>query len=351
MCLVAGFASLRSLAESYSRRAQAAAQNAQHHPALAWVLELTGVYAIGVGQWVKARDTLRQGVLVAHHLEDRRRWEECVTALSEVSFFQGRFAESLQLWPDIYTSARRRGDAQAQSWGLAGQLRSLVALGKLDANQTLTVLQTLKQVVGEDIGSADKINSYGIIALIHLRRGELDLAQAAAEAAVHWIAQSSPTGFGIIHGYNNAAEVCLALWEKEIVVDFRLPVLDLVKIKNPDAGTELPKSAAGQVCQTLHKFARAFPIGQPRAWLWQGMYDWLSGQPTKARADWQKSLATAEKLAMPYEQALTLYEIGRHLPAHHPRRRDYLTHAAEIFSQLNTHYDLNRAEQVLAASN
>jgi tetratricopeptide (TPR) repeat protein len=128
MCLVAGFASLRSLAESYSRRAQeAAAQSVQHQPALVWVLELTGVYAIGIGQWVKAHDSLGQAALIAQHLQHRRRWEECMTALSDVFFFQGKFADSSKLWPEVYASARRRGDTQAQSWGLAGQLRNVLA--------------------------------------------------------------------------------------------------------------------------------------------------------------------------------------------------------------------------------
>lgn len=334
MCLVAGFASLRSLAESYSRRAQAAARNAQHHPALAWVLELTGVYAIGVGQWAKARDTLRQGALVAHHLEDHRRWEECATALSEVSFFQGRFAESLKLWPDIYASARRRGDAQAQSWGLAGQLRSLLALGEHSTEQALTILQTLASLLREDIGSADKINSHGVVALLHWRLGRPEQAHEAAEAAVYYITESSPTGFGIIHGYNNAAEVCLALWEAAITSD----------AAQVEANTL--KANAEQTCQALHKFARAFPIGQPRAWLWQGLYEWLSGRPAKARAAWQKSLAAAQRLEMPYEQALALYELGRHWPANDPHRRTHLTRAADIFSQLKARYDLERVQQV-----
>jgi predicted ATPase len=362
MCLVAGFASLRSLADSYSRRAQAAAQEAQHQPALAWVLELTGVYAIGIGQWAKARDTLERGRLIAAELEDRRRWEECTTALTEVSYFQGKFADSLKLWPDIYASARQRSDTQAQSWGLAGQLRSCLALGELHTDQTKTALKELEILASQDIGSADQINSYGVVALVRLRLGEAGLAWQAAEVAASLMAQSSPTGFGIIHGYNNVAEVYLTLWEAESILDFRQkahgvwPILDLAKFK--DSNTETPlrhdvenlKSNAWQACQALHKYARAFPVGQPRAWLWQGLYDWLSGQPATAYRAWRKSLTKAEHLAMPYEHGLAYYEIGRHLPLDDPARRVHLTRATEIFSQINTIYDLTRTEQALTMS-
>ncbi|NJN99295.1 MAG: hypothetical protein HC875_36975, partial [Anaerolineales bacterium] len=215
MCLVAGFASLRGLAETYSRRAQAAAQSDQPHPALAWVMEITGIYALGVGQWAKAGDTLRQGAEVARQLADRRRWAECFTALGDIAFFQGNFNESLALWPEVSTSARRRGDPQAQAWGLAGQVRSLLALGELDAPHLLTLLPLLEQVAREEIGSADRINAYGVIALARWRLGQVEAAQAAVETALPLIVESSPTGFGILHGYSNVVELCLELWEGE----------------------------------------------------------------------------------------------------------------------------------------
>jgi class 3 adenylate cyclase/tetratricopeptide (TPR) repeat protein len=353
MCLVAGFASLRSLAEAYSQRAQVAAQEAQYRPALAWVLELTGVYALGIGQWAKAADTLRQGALVAQQQEDRRRWEECTTALGDIAFFQGKFSESLNLWPDVFASARRRSDTQAQSWGLAGQLRSLLALGDYETEQAQMSLQSLNSVVQDDIGSADKINSYGIIALLYWRLGQPEVAQSAAEACIHWLARSSPTGFGIIHGCNNVAEVCLALWETEegLGVEGWGSESQNRKSKIPKGhNVENQKLNASQACQALRQYARAFPIGQPRAWLWQGLYEWLSGRPGKAYAAWRKGLAAAERLAMPYEQALTLYEMGRHLSAADPNRRTHLTRAAEIFRQLNARYDLSRTQAVLNVS-
>ncbi|MBE7473750.1 MAG: hypothetical protein DPW09_38905 [Anaerolineae bacterium] len=340
MCLVAGFASLRGLAETYSRRAQAAAQSAQPQPALAWVLELTGVYALGVGQWAKARDTLNEGARVAQQLEDRRRWAECFTALGDIAFFQGNFSQSLALWPEVTASARRRGDAQAQAWGLAGQLRSLLALGELETPQLQTTLQTLEQVAREDIGSADKINAYGVIALARWRLDQVESAQAAVEIALHWIAQSSPTGFGVLHGYSNAAEVCLALWEAGERLEIRDWRLDKERLK----------SNVEQTCDALRRYGRAFPIGQPRAWLSLGSYQWLAGQHGQARKAWKKSLAAAERLAMPYEQAQALYELGRHLPVHDSNRRVYLSRAIEIFSQLSAKYDLARARMVLDES-
>jgi len=100
--------------------------------------------------------------------------------------------------------------------------------------------------------------------------------------------------------------------------------------------------AARQACKALHGYARVFPIGQPRAWLWQGLYDWLAGQPRKAHKAWRKSLAAAERLEMPYDQGLAHYEIGRHATG--LERQEHLARACAIFARLGAAYDLARAE-------
>jgi hypothetical protein len=162
----------------------------------------------------------------------------------------------------------------------------------------------------------------------------------AVETALYWIAQSSPTGFGVLHGYSNVAEVCLALWEAGERLEIRDWRLDKARLK----------SNVEQTCDVLRRYARAFPIGQPQAWLSLGSYKWLSGQHGQARQAWRKSLTAAERLAMPYQQAQALYELGRHLPVHDSNRRVYLGRAVEIFSRLKAKYDLGRTQMVLDES-
>ncbi|MCI0527435.1 MAG: hypothetical protein L0Y56_08320, partial [Nitrospira sp.] len=111
------------------------------------------------------------------------------------------------------------------------------------------------------------------------------------------------------------------------------------------------KLLAGRACKALHRYARIFPIGRPRAWLWQGLYDWLAGRPSKAFKTWKKSLATAEQLVMPYEQGLTHYEIGRHLESDDPARGVHLNRAYEIFIKLGAAYDLARTQAALDKTN
>ena len=92
------------------------------------------------------------------------------------------------------------------------------------------------------------------------------------------------------------------------------------------------KALAQQACRSLHKLMRPYPVGQPSTWRWQGLYDWLDGKPGRARRAWQKSLTAAQKLAMPYDEALAYYEIGRHVTG--TEQETNLARANEIFERL-----------------
>jgi tetratricopeptide (TPR) repeat protein len=137
------------------------------------------------------------------------------------------------------------------------------------------------------------------------------------------------------------AEVYLKLWEAEIMEQ---EMLDQ-KQRRRSSPSSLLYAQSREACANLHQYARVFPIGQPRAWLWQGVYEWLSGHSRKAQQAWRKSLAAAQRLAMPYEQGLAHYEIGRHATA--KERCKHLAQACNIFAQVGATYDLLKAQGVL----
>src|SRR4029450_8642688 len=88
------------------------------------------------------------------------------------------------------------------------------------------------------------------------------------------------------------AEVYLSQWET-----------------NKDSGDT--SRAARHACRNLRSFARIFPIGKPRARLWQGRLAQLSGRTEWAQAAWRAGLASAERLGMAFEAALGHAERGR----------------------------------------
>jgi hypothetical protein len=58
-------------------------------------------------------------------------------------------------------------------------------------------------------------------------------------------------------------------------------------------------------------------------------------------------LQTAQRLKMPYDEALAYYEMGRQLENGSPQRREYLQNAQRIFEQINAAYDVEKTHEAL----
>jgi len=136
--------------------------------------------------------------------------------------------------------------------------------------------------------------------LVHLRRKKSDLALAAAEESISLMAGIRPAPFLSLPGYASVAETYLRLWEAKTIAQTSAPTNPKV-MGTPNSGKiKRLKSGAKQACKALRRYAQIFPIGQSRAYLWHGTYQWLSGgRPNAARKLWATSLAVAGTLEMP----------------------------------------------------
>ena len=329
MCTVVSLIPLVSLAEAYARKALAAVESLDHLSTQAFVLSRTSVYAIGVGQWQKIREAIAQVIQISERLEDRRQWGEALVILAGVDYYQGRFVNSIERYTELYTVAQRKNDVQFQAWALSGRSQALLRLGRLD--EAIADLDATFPLLLQSADRTREIVTYGVLGMVRLRQGELDLAQQAAEAATTLIADSSPTSRYLLEGYAGTTEVYLTLWEAS---------LNLL-----DQASQPWEKLAQQSLASLHQYARIFPVNQPRYYLWQGLYFWLKGQQAQAYLIWQKSLAVAERLEMPYEAGLTHYQIGRHTTG--IQQQKSIVRACEIFQNLGAVDDLTRAQAIM----
>ncbi len=326
--LAAGVVGARSLADRYGRRARETAQRANQAADLAYVLEVTSIYDTATGQWAKVQEACSRAVEICERLGHWRWWEESLLLLAIVAYRQGQFARSGALFGDLYTAALRRGAIPGQVWGLTGRLWSLLPSGILD--ETVPLLEAMPT---GHLSHADRICIHSALAQTYLRKRDTARARQSAGLAAQLILQTPPTSQYSFPGYVGLAEVYLTLWENSG--------------DEPPAERVALRKLAGQTCRVLHQFARVFPAGRPHAWLWQGLYDWQAGKPQNAYRAWQKSIAYAEELAMPYEQGLAYYELGRHQPPHDANRRTQLMQAHEIFSRLGATYHVQHTETLL----
>ena len=197
----------------------------------------------------------------------------------------------------------------SQAWVLwmRGQFAEVIAL--LERAQPLFAMSTGTAFV--------ESAAYGWLASIYLRQGQHSQAEQTATKAAELLAKAPMPFYNHVLTHANIAEVFLALWEKEQQQKSRAAEF---------------KAKARKACRALHGLLRWYPLAEPGAWLWQGVYDWQDGKPDRARQSWQKSLAAAQKFAMSYDEALAYEAIGQHATG--AEREATLARAREIFYRL-----------------
>jgi DNA-binding SARP family transcriptional activator/predicted ATPase len=339
--ITTGTAGLLRLADYYSRLAHETAQTIDHLPTKAYVLEVTGLYNLGICRWAEMETAFKQAAALFDQLELRRFWAECSSLLGKGTYYRGNFKQARQYHLEVMASAQYRGDIEALHWALLGQIECALRLGQPEIEQVFSYVDRASALPIDQIDRTELIRFYGVLALAHLTQGDRPAAWQAAETGLRHISGADLVGPYAIEGYAGVAETFLTLWET------RTTPHNIARTADHDL-----KLNAQQACRALHKFARLYPLGQTRAWLYQGWYEWLANRPAKAWAAWQKSLAAAERLKMPYDQGRAHYELGRHRwpeksGADDRQRQDHLRRACEIFSQLNAAPDLARTNAAL----
>jgi predicted ATPase/class 3 adenylate cyclase len=336
LCIGTGMLGLHPLAAAYARRAHKVAQTADSPLAMATVLQRVSMYTVGVAQWERTKTALQQASEIAKRIGDWRLLGDGWVSLGNAFYYEGDFDSMAKVGAELCALAERHDNPQQRIWGLNLQGMYHMQAGSIE--QAIHYLQEAWKHLPQSNDRATEILNRGVVATAYLRQGKHQLALQATETVRNLIGRSRPLLPFTFDGYVAVAQVYLALWEAS-------------------RGATTPSSSATDLhpatlhsetrsaCRALHRYARTFPIGRPRAWLYRGTCAWLSGRPRYALRAWRRSLTEAKRLAMVYEQGLAHYEIGRHLPTDEPARGRHLDRAAEIFARLGAAYDRGRVDE------
>ena len=312
MCVACGLVPAHRLAGLYRARAFEVLARVDDPPSRAWVFQLTGMYALGVGDWDLGRSNLEQAVAIDRALGDWRRWEEASGELARLDFYLGRFEESSRRFSEFGDEAARRGHDQAIAWGLHGRAQALGRLGRLD--EALGLLGRSRDLPPEALGGGDAILRGGLLAQIHARRRDWAGARLAADEAWRAIRHAPPMVAYSFEGYAGVVDAYLALWEADEGRDAR--------------------RLARQSLVALGRIARIYPVGLPRAWISLARVHRLLGHPRRAGRALRIALGHATTLAMPYEQALAHHEAARLLGPDDPLGARHREEARSGFERL-----------------
>ncbi|MCC7446319.1 MAG: AAA family ATPase [Anaerolineae bacterium] len=326
MCIAAGVAGLHRPAEVYARLARETAQRLNDVPTMAYVLLTVGLYGVGVGQWKQVQDSFERAGAMYQRLGDRRDWGDSLIAFMFAAYFRGQFDRCVELGTHVRDLGQDIGNPGQQVWGLYGQAMGYLRSGQLA--QAAVALQAAQPLIAGGTDVIAEILHRGLWIQVNLRQGDLDTVRHSVAAAASRVAHTRITAISSFDMYAGIAEAWLTLWEAD---------------RSP-----MHASHARRACRALHSFARIFPVARPRASLYDGWANWLSGRPARAHQLWHNSLTAAQTLKMPYEQGLAHYMIGQHLDRRDPERRQHLDSAIACFTELQAADDRQRAEALLS---
>jgi tetratricopeptide (TPR) repeat protein len=324
---ITGMGRLHSLARAYFRRAQGEGQAVEDPSATAFGLIVESMYHAGFARWAPATRKASEAQRVLLRLGDRGELELAQVLQGHVEYYTGGFQAALERFAEVRESARRRGHFQHEVWSAYTMARSLLALGRLD--EAMPLLRESSQLLEGKHDPLSFIIMGGLLAVAHLRRGEWERARARADGVMALARRYQPMLFTESHGYEGAAWVYLALWERE-----RAP------------GQPPPPVAdeARGACARLASLATRFPVARPVALRCTGRRLWLEGKPWRAHRAWRRSARLARELQMPYDEALAWLELARTAPPGSPEREEAVRHAMVGFTRLGCAGHLREVE-------
>ncbi len=312
LAYVAGVSRLPGLARRYFRRAVDNAIATDDLQGLAGVRYREAAYHVGEGRWAEATVAGLRALELLERLANPQEIETVLAILGHADSCTARFAQNRERSERLLVSARTRANALHEAWGLYTVGRNRLALGDPDAATGL--LEQAWVLLAATSDRASQMICRGLLALASLRRGDLERAQVEADAASAIARGRLPTVFPTGHGYAAMAETYLGLRERGV------------------AG--VARARVWEACARLWAYAMVFPIGLPVALVLSARANRLAGRRRLARGLAVRGLAAAQRLEMPYDEAMAHWELAQLRGADGRVRAEHLTAAKRRCAEL-----------------
>ncbi len=330
LAVLAGFAQLHQLAESYVERGISIAQKLNEPSNIITVNVVTSVYKITVGKWDEVRARTMEAKALCEQLGDYRQWGDSTILLAESALIAGDIQYSMNVERMLLEDARRRKNPLQQCWGLFGYSAISIRCG--DEAKAIPMLEEALQILEELPNFASSVNTNAQLALAHLRLGDEEIALAFAARVLELNADRSPTVYSLDIGFSAVAQVYFELWEKAL------------QSPNAQAEAERFKGLASKAIKLLRGFKNIFPIGQAYLSYYEGWRHWLMGRTSVAVRSWQQGLGAAQKFSVLYEEGLIRIRLAAALKDSPKEQREHFECAIKIFEEMGAAHDLQLAK-------
>jgi eukaryotic-like serine/threonine-protein kinase len=281
-------ASMPKLAARYDVHLRRELDKTTDAAARAQTMLFAAVYHLLAGHWTACLAIAEEVRTLASQVGLRRIWEEASTVLGGVHTYRVQATEGIAVHQEISDSAQRGAD-RVQSWALTGIAVLSVRSGQLDRAQA--AVERASHLRAEKLDVVDGVLINSAAALVSLHLGDHREARERAERAAAHLARTPSFVTEQLAGIIWLMEVYVALWRHEAPGASASRLAEL-------------EGAARKICNKAVSMAGRVPFVRPEAYYWLGECDWLGGHPARARRRWERACASAKALDMPYQRGL-----------------------------------------------
>ncbi len=274
---------------------------------------------VGQGKWEQAQACCERSLTMLEQQSPNAYRERglLTTMLCFVYYYQGWYEKHLEGAEIVGQMGRMSNDVEFYAWHMTGWAMDHSLMGNFKAleDDLAKMEHLLPDIPGSGMTQMFLPTYRGRLAVA---RQDWKLAEACVAQLEERSAASLIEFYSALDSRALCAEVPLAQWQHAGVST------------NPQE-IQRWQASAKRAIRALWWFSRFYPIGKPAAHRYKGYYEWLSGKPEKARRNWQSSLAAAQKLSMPHEEALAHWALAQ-LPD--PEQFAHRQSAREILEKL-----------------
>lgn len=206
-----------------------------------------------------------------------------------IKFREGSIDIAEKCWKTVLASARPE-DSENITIAKIGRIYILVAKEK--TREAMKMLEAVDQSVPPLFRTV----YYGLLSMCYLQLDRPQVAIDIASSVIDTILQYRFHSV-VTESYFYTLEVLLLIWEADTQSKFLSNDL-----KNKT------KALLSKIDNMLIKI----PAAKPRALIYRGMYEWVTGNLTKAERRWQEALALASSMRLKLDQAMACFELERH---------------------------------------
>ena len=285
---------LPRLAARYDSQVQRELAATTDPAARAGILLFVSVYHLFAAQWTACKVAAGESRRLAADIGLRRIWEEASTILASASAYRVEPAVGIAVYEELRASTRR-GVHRPQLWAAVGTAVLEVRRGNLDgARDAVRRGRALPQ---DQLELADGVLLHATGGLVQLTSGNLDEALANAQRATELLAQVPSYVTEQHAAIVFLMEVYVELWRRAAAAGDR------------ESGTL--ERAALKTCKQALAVAGRVPFLAPDAAYWLGESEWIRHRPVHAKRQWERALARAQALDMPFIEARAQLALSR----------------------------------------